>query len=131
MGRRMDDAGADTALSAVRHIGNRQRAADKTRRRAVVSAVAVCTLARRQRGLSRILVATHHLKDVAVARKPALYWRVGSMTPDTEDVNDALENSSRWSRSPADRFVGGCRDAHRRRGDRSLHDRTPKNTSDL
>ena len=49
MGRRLDDAGADAALPALGHLGNRQRAADKAAGRAMVSAVAVRTLARRQR----------------------------------------------------------------------------------
>src|SRR5579871_3809938 len=51
MGRWMDGAGAAVALSAVGNLGNRQRPADAAFRRAMVSAVAVWTLARRQRSL--------------------------------------------------------------------------------
>jgi hypothetical protein len=49
MGRRMDDAGADPALPAVRHLRHRQRPADDAFGCAMVSAVALRTLARRQR----------------------------------------------------------------------------------
>ncbi len=49
VGRRMDDAGAAVALPALGHLGDRQCAADNTAGRAMVSAVAVRTLARRQR----------------------------------------------------------------------------------
>lgn len=51
VGRRMDDAGAAVALSALGHLGNRQCSADKPPGRAMVSAMAVRTLARRQRPL--------------------------------------------------------------------------------
>src|SRR5713226_6121780 len=48
VGRRLDDAGAPVALPALGHFRDRQCAADKTAGRAVVSAVAVRALARRQ-----------------------------------------------------------------------------------
>src|ERR1700733_6627993 len=51
MGRRLDDAGAAVALPALGHLGDRQRAADPAAGRAMVSALAVRTLARRQRAL--------------------------------------------------------------------------------
>ncbi len=51
VGRRLDDLGAAVALPALGYLGNRQRAADKTARRAMVSAVAVRPMARRQRTL--------------------------------------------------------------------------------
>src|SRR4051794_37667021 len=49
VGRRVDDAGADPALPALRDIRHRQRAADEACGCAMVSAVALWTLARRQR----------------------------------------------------------------------------------
>src|SRR6478672_6322992 len=49
VGRRMDDAGADPALPALGHIRHRQCSTDQAAGRAVVSAVALWTLARRQR----------------------------------------------------------------------------------
>src|ERR1700742_3903325 len=48
MGGWMDDAGAAIALSAVRHVRYRQRSCNKSGRRALVSAVEIRTLARRQ-----------------------------------------------------------------------------------
>jgi hypothetical protein len=51
MGRGLDDAGAAVALPALGHFGNRQRAADKAAGRAMVSAVAVRAMARRQRAV--------------------------------------------------------------------------------
>jgi hypothetical protein len=54
--------------------------------------MAVRTLAGRQRGVTGHYTATHHLKYVAVVQEPALYCRIGSMTPFREDVNDALEH---------------------------------------
>src|ERR1700710_2161429 len=51
VGRRLDDAGAAAALPALGHLGHRQRAADQTGRRALVSAMALRALARRQRAL--------------------------------------------------------------------------------
>jgi hypothetical protein len=55
VGRRMDDAGAAIALSALGHLGNRQRAADKAPGRAMVCAVAVRALARGQRAVKHRL----------------------------------------------------------------------------
>ena len=52
VGRRMDDIGAAIAMPALGHLGNRQRAAGKTRGRAMVCAVAVRALAWRQRAAS-------------------------------------------------------------------------------
>src|SRR5476651_613094 len=54
VGRRLDDAGAAAALPALGHFGDRQRAADQTAGCAMVSAVAVWTLARRQRVIKTI-----------------------------------------------------------------------------
>src|SRR5580704_1730948 len=51
MGRRVDDTGATVALPALGHFRDRQCAADNAAGRAMVSAVAVRTLARRQRPL--------------------------------------------------------------------------------
>jgi hypothetical protein len=48
VGGRMDDAGAAVALPTLGQFRNRQRAADETARRAMVSAMAVRTMARRQ-----------------------------------------------------------------------------------
>jgi len=48
LGRRLDDAGAAVALSALGHLGNRQCSLNKAARRAMVFALAVWTLARRQ-----------------------------------------------------------------------------------
>src|SRR5947207_7255441 len=48
VGRRLDDAGAAVALPALGNLGHRQRAADETARRPMVSAVALRTMARRQ-----------------------------------------------------------------------------------
>jgi hypothetical protein len=47
----MDDAGATIALPAMGDIGHRQRAADPAAGRALVPAVEIRTLARRQRGV--------------------------------------------------------------------------------
>jgi hypothetical protein len=52
VGRRMDDAGAAIALSALGDLGYRQRTADKACGRALVSAVAVRALARGQRAVN-------------------------------------------------------------------------------
>ena len=51
VGRRLDDAGAAVALPSFGHIRHRQRAARHAAGRAMVSAVAIRTLARRQRAL--------------------------------------------------------------------------------
>src|SRR4051812_35428416 len=53
VGRRMDDAGADLTLPALGHFRYRQRPARQAVRRALVSALALRTLARRQRGVAR------------------------------------------------------------------------------
>jgi hypothetical protein len=55
VGRRVDGAGAAIALSALGYLGDRQRAADTAAARAMVSAVAVRPMARRQRALKRPL----------------------------------------------------------------------------
>src|SRR5882757_4669242 len=52
VGRRMDDAGSDPALPALGHVRHRQRAARTTAGRALVSAVALRALARRQRDVA-------------------------------------------------------------------------------
>ena len=54
MGRWVDDAGAAVALPALGQFGDRQGAADKTAGRAMVPALAVRTMARRQRTLELI-----------------------------------------------------------------------------
>ena len=54
-GRRMDDFGAIAALPALGHFGDRQCARHETARRAMVSAVAIRPMARRQRSLNRPL----------------------------------------------------------------------------
>jgi len=51
VGRRMDDVGAAIALPALGYFGNRQRAADDTAGRPMVSTVAVRAMAQRQRAL--------------------------------------------------------------------------------
>src|ERR1700687_2358534 len=51
VGRRMDDLGAAVALPALGYLGDRQRSADTTTGRAMVSAVAVRAMARRQRAV--------------------------------------------------------------------------------
>src|SRR5207302_9463568 len=51
VGRRMDDAGAAVALPTFRHLGHRQRTDGNAARRAMVPALALRTLARRQRRL--------------------------------------------------------------------------------
>lgn len=51
LGRRMDDAGADVTLSALGHVRHRQRPDRKTAGRAMVSAVALRPMARRQRAV--------------------------------------------------------------------------------
>src|ERR1700754_4315638 len=48
VGGRMDDAGAAAALSAVGHIRHRLRAGAPAFQRALVSAMALCAMARRQ-----------------------------------------------------------------------------------
>src|SRR5258708_4875373 len=68
VGRRMDDPGAAVALPALGHFRNRQRAADETAGRAMVSAVAVWTMARGQRAVEFSL--KHTLAQLSSARKP-------------------------------------------------------------
>src|SRR5882757_4523979 len=51
VGRRMDDAGAAVALPALGHLRHRQCAIDAAAGRALVSALALRPLARRQRAL--------------------------------------------------------------------------------
>src|SRR5664279_3158567 len=51
VGRRMDDAGAAVALPALGHLRDRQRAADAAAGGAMVSAVAVRTMAGCQRAI--------------------------------------------------------------------------------
>src|SRR6202035_330777 len=62
VGRRVDDAGAAVALPALGHVGNRQCAADTAAGRAVVSAVAVWPLARRQRAAALSSIALHQFR---------------------------------------------------------------------
>src|SRR5213078_146690 len=57
VGRRMDDPGAIAALPAMGHFGDRQRASHETAGRAMVSAVAIRPMARRQRSLNSWLRA--------------------------------------------------------------------------
>src|SRR5882762_3228941 len=49
MGRRLDDPRPIAALPALRHVRHRQRAAGRAARRAVVPALALWAMARRQR----------------------------------------------------------------------------------
>src|SRR5512135_2832987 len=96
VGRRMDDAGAAIALSAVRHLGHRQCAIDKTSRRAMVLAVEIRTLARRQFRVTHTAFAPQCIVRSAlpshgnrnIVRK--LAWCLLL----TEDVNDALEDQA-------------------------------------
>jgi hypothetical protein len=55
VGRWVDDAGAAVTLPALGHPRNRQRAADEAAGRAMVSAVAVRAMARRQRALNNLM----------------------------------------------------------------------------
>jgi hypothetical protein len=55
VGRRMDDLGATAALPALGYIGDRHRAPHKTAGRAMVSAVAIRPMARRQCALKNPL----------------------------------------------------------------------------
>ena len=106
LGRRMDDPGAAVALSALGHLRDRQCSVDKARWRAMVSALAVRTLARRQRALKTGPAAA--LSDeLRIAAEPGLSDGIGSMSS-REDVNNAVENRPRRSRSPADRFIGSA-----------------------
>src|SRR6202022_1541904 len=52
VGRRVDDPGTAITLPALGYLGDRQRASDKTAGRAMVSAVAVRPMARRQRAIN-------------------------------------------------------------------------------
>jgi hypothetical protein len=119
LGRRMDDAGAAVALSALGHLGDRQCSADAAGRRAMVLAMAVRTLARCQCPLKTALLQRFQAKGVASCREPELCNRIGSVSS-MEDVNDALEKSSSGSRSPTDRFIGGACHRHRHCRDRPL-----------
>src|ERR1700710_899680 len=105
MGRGLDDAGADLTLPALGNFGHRQRAAEETSERAVVSAVALRTLARRQR-----LIHAHccHARNF---RFPPC---VGLLLLG-EETNNALENQPSRSRPPADRPAGGTSPARRDR----------------
>ena len=68
MGRRLDDIGATVALPALGHFRDRQCAADNASRRAMVSAVAVRALARRQRPLRLCPAAPLHTKCALLPR---------------------------------------------------------------
>jgi hypothetical protein len=72
VGRRMDDAGADPALPPLGHIRHRQRAADDACGRAMVSAVALRTLARRQRIVNAELAASLRSAAHRQKKKPPL-----------------------------------------------------------
>src|SRR5205823_13912292 len=63
VGRRLDDAGAAVALPALGNLGHRQRAARCAATRALVFAVALRALARRQR-------AVEIRKELEIARRP-------------------------------------------------------------
>src|SRR5579863_4445039 len=97
MGRRMDDAGAVAALSSLGHFRHRQCSADEARGRAMVPALAVRALARRQQSLGPPGVLHRiQLKCVAKSGEPAFYDGIGSMSSE-EDVSDALENPPKRS----------------------------------
>ena len=119
VGRRMDDPGAAVALSALGHLGNRQCSADKACARAMVFAMAVWTLARRQRPLKPALLQRLHANALRPRREPRLCSRIDPESS-REDVNDALENPSKGSRSATDRSIGGAGNRHRHRRDRPL-----------
>src|SRR4051794_20568159 len=61
LGRRLDDARARVTVQSVRHVRHRQRARDRTARRALVPALALWPLARRQRFVSRGAAVLHAL----------------------------------------------------------------------
>src|SRR5215211_643794 len=100
----MDDPGAAVALPALGNLRHRQRAAGKTAWRAVVLAVAVRALARRQRALARFAAG---LFDIATLPRTELrqYRGIGSMLL-REETKNALENQPPRSRPPADRSAG-------------------------
>src|ERR1700727_226524 len=115
----MDDAGPAIALSAVRHLRDRQRAGDETRWGALVSAVAVRTLARRQCGVTLRCVASFEMVQLRGNLKlPHGLARCLLHG----DIIDAPEIPTERPRPPADRFVGSCRDPARHYCGRPLSD---------
>ena len=80
VGRRMDDAGADAALPALGHIRHRQCAA-RTAGRAMVSAVALWTLARRQRPVNAKRAASLRSAALSPEEKSALAARSRQKPP--------------------------------------------------
>jgi hypothetical protein len=57
--------------------------------------MAVRPLARRQRRLTPVFIAAHHPKCVAMAQEPALYCRIGSMSP------SGRTSTMRWKLRPS------------------------------
>jgi hypothetical protein len=82
MGWRLDDAGAAIALSALGDVRDRQRTADETAGRAMVSAVAIRALARRQRAVKPASAAPLPSDfSIAAAPEPGPERRIGLMLP--------------------------------------------------
>ena len=119
MGRRMDDAGAAVALSALGHVGHRQCAADEADRCALVSSLALRPLARRQRAVAQTP------EFFGTASKPTSIAGVQGNCGGaaaliccvlTEDTNNALENQPRGHAGhdpQTDRSSGHRRTPHR------------------
>ena len=91
VGRRMDDLGAPIALPALGHFGDRQRAPHKTARRAMVSAVAIRPMARRQRALKNPLQPFQVSGEMRTCREQQRHSRI-DLIPRWEVKNHALEN---------------------------------------
>ena len=94
VGRRLDDAGAAVALPSLGHLGDRQRAADGAAGRALVSAVAVRPLARRQRALKSGRSARRTTGSRAGAAEP----RSAADAAASGAVAAAAVRSTRWCR---------------------------------
>src|SRR3982074_3056507 len=102
MGRRLDDLGAAVALPALGHFRNRQCAADKTGGGAMVSAVAVRTMARRQLAVN-LLHRFQPKRALLPCREPRRRRRIDLIWYLVAKVkNKALENTPEGTRSQTD-----------------------------
>ena len=95
VGRRMDDLGATVALPALGDIRDRQRAAHKTAGCAMVSAVAIWPMARRQYALKNPLHPFEASSQCAVLSRASSARTIGNLwaewTPAGEAGGDAAE----------------------------------------
>src|SRR3954447_17731160 len=91
VGRRLDDVGTAVTLPALGHFGHRQRARTSARRRALVSAMAVRPLARRQRALHFVGRIRHRpyalIYGFPSRRAKSMRWKTGRGGPDPRHLD--------------------------------------------